>query len=124
MAYFFFIDESGIDRRNSPYEVLCGVAIEDRDLWNIVSQLKNLEDQLLGTRYSGQKREIKGSKFLKKKVFKQAASFDSIHIDERTLLAKQCMRMVRLQIEGKWQHYHNLNLITSKNCWKSVHSFV
>ncbi|MFA4838417.1 MAG: DUF3800 domain-containing protein [Candidatus Neomarinimicrobiota bacterium] len=91
MAYFFFIDESGIDRRNSPYEVLCGVAIEDRDLWNIVSQLKNVEEQLLGTRYSGQKREIKGSKFLKKKVFKQAASFDSIHIDERTLLAKQCI---------------------------------
>ena len=31
MAYFLFIDESGQDHRDSPYEVLAGVAIEDRD---------------------------------------------------------------------------------------------
>jgi hypothetical protein len=41
MAYFFFVDESGTDRQDSPYEVLCGVAIKDSDLWNIISQLKN-----------------------------------------------------------------------------------
>ena len=29
MAFFLFIDESGQDRRNSPYEVLAGVAVED-----------------------------------------------------------------------------------------------
>jgi hypothetical protein len=63
MAFFFFIDESGTDRQDSPYEVLCGVAIKDYDLWNIVSQLKNLEEQTLGIRYSGNVREIKGTKF-------------------------------------------------------------
>jgi len=91
MAFFFFIDESGTDRKDSYYEVLCGVSIEDRDLWNIITQLKNLEERLLGTRYGCQKREIKGRKFLKKKVFKQAASCDAISLEERASLAKQCI---------------------------------
>lgn len=91
MAYFFFTDESGTDRQDSFYEVLCGVAIEDRDLWNLISQLKNLEEQILGIRYGNQTREIKGKKFLKRKVFKQAASFPPIPTDERVILSKHCI---------------------------------
>lgn len=91
MAYFFFIDESGTDRQDSIYEVFCGVAIKDSDLWNIVKQLKNLEESLLGTRYSGSKREIKGKKFLKRKVFKQANFFEPIAETERSRLAKECI---------------------------------
>ncbi|MEX2589236.1 MAG: DUF3800 domain-containing protein [Chitinophagales bacterium] len=91
MAYFFFIDESGIDRQDSFYEVLAAVSIEDSNLWNIVIQLKNIEEQLLGTRYSGSDREIKGRKFLKRKVFRQAAYCDPIPDEERRLLAKQCL---------------------------------
>lgn len=60
MAYFFFIDESGTDRKDSYYEVLCGVAIRDSDLWKIVSQLQSLEEQILVTRYSLNEREVKG----------------------------------------------------------------
>jgi hypothetical protein len=30
MSWALFIDESGQDRRQSPYEVLAGVAVEDR----------------------------------------------------------------------------------------------
>lgn len=91
MAYFFFLDESGTDRQDSLYEVLCGVAIKDNDLWNIISQLKNYEEQILGTRYSGHEREIKGKKFLKKKVFKLANSMNPIPEPERTQLAKECI---------------------------------
>lgn len=91
MAYFFFIDESGTDRKNSPYEVLCGVAIRDNDLWQIVSQLKSVEEQLLGTRYGGKDREIKGTRFLKKKVFRHASQYEAIPIEERTQLAKECI---------------------------------
>jgi len=91
MAYFFFIDESGTDRQDSPYEVLCGVAIKDYDLWNIVSQLKNLEEQTLGIRYSGSVREIKGTKFLKRKVFRLAETAEKIPEDERTQLSKACL---------------------------------
>jgi len=91
MAYFFFIDESGTDRQDSLYEVLCGVAIKDSDLWNIVTQLKNFEETLLGTRYSGIEREIKGKKFLKRKVFKLAGYCDTIPEPERALLARECI---------------------------------
>ena len=91
MAFFFFIDESGTDHKNSYYEVLSGIAIEDRDLWNIITQLKNLEQQLLGTRYSCQQREIKGKKFLKRKVFRQAAMLPPIPSSERSILAKECL---------------------------------
>lgn len=91
MAYFFFIDESGTDRKDSFYEVLCGVSIKDSDLWKIVSQLKLLEEQLLGRRYSGNEREIKGRKFLKSKVFKHARLFEAIPEEERSLLAKECI---------------------------------
>lgn len=91
MAYFIFVDESGIDKRDSDYEVLCGVAIEDRDLWNIISVLKDLEIRILGTRYSNSTREIKGRKFLKRKVFQHAAYFNDISDPERTVLAAKCL---------------------------------
>lgn len=91
MAYFFFIDESGTDRQDSMYEVLCGVAIKDSDLWNIITLLKGYEEQLLGTRYSKHEREIKGRKFLKKKVFKQARLTEPIPEKERSKLAKECI---------------------------------
>jgi hypothetical protein len=32
MAFLLFLDESGHDLVHSPYQVLAGVAVEDRDL--------------------------------------------------------------------------------------------
>lgn len=93
MAYIFFIDESGINKTESPYEVLCGVAIEDKDIWNVISTLKNLEIQTLGTRYRSheQDREIKGRKFLKRKTFKHASFYHDIRGEEIPVLAKRCL---------------------------------
>lgn len=91
MAYFFFVDESGIDRQRTPYEVICGIAIEDRFLWSLVKQIKQLEKDILGTEYRNSNREIKGKKFLKTKVFRQAAEMPPFSIEERTQLAKECL---------------------------------
>lgn len=91
MAYFFFIDESGTDKKDSLYEVLCGVAIEDRDLWKIIVQLKAIEEHILGIRYGSGEREIKGRKFLNKKVFRQAGASPSIPDEQRAQLAKKCL---------------------------------
>jgi len=66
LAYFLFIDESGQDRRESPYEVLAGVAIEDRDLWNLVQNIQAVEISHFGVRYSGDSRELKAKKLLKR----------------------------------------------------------
>jgi Protein of unknown function (DUF3800) len=43
MAYFLFIDESGQDHHDSPYEVLAGIAIDDKNLWNFIRSVQELE---------------------------------------------------------------------------------
>lgn len=52
MGYFLFVDESGQDHRDSPYEVLAGLAVEDRDLWNLVKALTDVEILVFGRRYT------------------------------------------------------------------------
>ncbi len=91
MAFFLFIDESGQDRRDSPYEVLAGVAIEDRDLWNLIQAVQDSELLNFGTRYSHGVRELKGKKLLKRKTYKHASMLAPIPFDERVMLAKQCL---------------------------------
>ena len=70
MAWFLFIDESGHDRVASPYEVLAGVAIQDRTLREVIAQLHEAEIRFFGRRYSDGHRELKGSVLLKRKVFR------------------------------------------------------
>ncbi len=70
MAWFLFIDESGHDRVASPYEVLAGVAIQDRALREVISRLHDSEISSFGRRYSEGRRELKGSVLLKRKVFR------------------------------------------------------
>lgn len=91
MAYFLFIDESGQDRRESPYEVLAGVAIEDRDLWNLIQAIQEAELRIFGVRYSHGVRELKGKKLLKKKAYKHAEMLAPFSPEERAALAKQCL---------------------------------
>jgi hypothetical protein len=92
LAYFLFIDESGQDRRESPYEVLAGVSIEDRDLWNLVQTIQDAEVSHFGGRYSGGSRELKAKKLLKRKVFRQASQMAPIAAEERRVLAGRCLR--------------------------------
>ena len=43
MAFFLFIDESGQDHHDSSYEVLVGIAIDDKNLWNFIRSAQELE---------------------------------------------------------------------------------
>jgi len=72
MAWLLFIDESGHDRKDAPYEVLAGIAIQDRDLWNLIIAIQAAEIQNFGRRYSAGQSELKGRKILKTKVFHHA----------------------------------------------------
>ena len=83
MAYFLFVDESGQDHRNSPYEVLAGVTVEDRDLWNLIKALQEAEIRLFGRRYSADERELKASKILKVKTYRLANQLPAFPDDER-----------------------------------------
>jgi len=72
MAWFLFIDESGHDRVASPYEVLAGICVQDRDLWNLINAIHAAELEHFGRRYSAGNDELKGQKLLKTKVFHHA----------------------------------------------------
>jgi Protein of unknown function (DUF3800) len=91
LAYFLFIDESGHDHKDAPYEVLAGIAVEDSRTWPLITELNHSEEKHFGLRYSKEKVEIKGKKFLKKKVFKLARQLPAMSEEVRTPLAKSCI---------------------------------
>jgi hypothetical protein len=96
MGVFLFVDESGQDQRDSPYEVLAGVAIHEDQLWNLVTDVKEAEVAHFGMRYSEGQRELKGKKLLKRKTFRHARQYRLIPDRERTQLAKQCLTSPKL----------------------------
>jgi hypothetical protein len=91
MAWFLFIDESGHDRKASPYEVLAGVAIQDRDLWNLINALHAAELRHFGRRYSSGSSELKGTKLLKSKVFHHAGLNTHVEESEIPRLARESL---------------------------------
>jgi len=91
MAWFLFIDESGQDHKESPYEVLAGVAIQDEDLWDLIKELHDAEVAHFGRRYSDGSRELKGTKILKRKVFSHANYEGNILPHEVPALAKEIL---------------------------------
>jgi hypothetical protein len=91
MAYFLFVDESGQDHRDSPYEVLAGLAVEDRDLWNLIKALQEAEIRLFGRRYSADERELKAKKILKTKTYRLARQIPPLPDIARRELAKSCL---------------------------------
>ncbi|MCC8555425.1 DUF3800 domain-containing protein [Xanthomonas hortorum] len=92
MAHFLFIDESGYDERESPYCVLAGIAVKDSKVWQFIEAINKLENNIFGMRYSAEKEEFKGKKFLKKKVFRHAEQFPPIDPEERRTLAFDCLK--------------------------------
>lgn len=91
MSYLLFMDESGHDLRDSPYEVLAGVCVEDRDLWNFVTQAQAAEEEFFGQRVTAGLLELKGKKMLKRKVFRHARQMPAFATAERRDLAQRCL---------------------------------
>lgn len=91
MAYILFLDESGHDFRESPYEVIAGIAVEDKSIWNLIREIHLLEENIFGIRYSNGERELKARKLLKKKTFRLAAQLPKFEHEEMKLLAKECL---------------------------------
>lgn len=89
MSYLLFIDESGQDMQQSPYEVLAGVAIEDKKIWPLVQCINALQVDCFGVqRYKAFREEAKGKKILKAKSFRLAGTYPPIPNPDRKHLAK------------------------------------
>jgi hypothetical protein len=64
MSYFLFVDESGQDHNASPYEVIAGLAVNTRELWDLIRIMHDFEIECFGVKYGNEKREIKARNFL------------------------------------------------------------
>lgn len=91
MAYILFLDESGHDLKESPYEVIAGIAVEDKSIWNLIREIHLLEENIFGTRYSNGKRELKARKLLKKKTFRLASQLPEFELEEMRRFSKECL---------------------------------
>lgn len=92
MSWTLFVDESGQDQRESPYEVLAGIAIEDRALWKLIRDLSNAQEKIFGMRlFEAYGSEARAQKLLKSKVFKHAAQMSSFNPSDRALLAREIL---------------------------------
>jgi hypothetical protein len=91
VACRLFVDESGHGLTESPYAVLAGICVEDRDLWNLIDAIKKLELATFGLSYSLRKEEFKAKKFLKRKVFRLATQLEPIPPERRRDLSKEIL---------------------------------
>lgn len=91
MAYLLFIDESGQDQRESPYEVLGGIAVKDSSIWPLIIDLHEAEISHFGARVSRDEAELKAKKLLKAKTFRMARQLPSFETLERTRLAREAL---------------------------------
>ncbi len=88
--YFLFVGSSGHDPGPSPYEVLAGVVVEDRDLWNLVQAMIDAEIRHFGRRLVAHG-PVKARTLLKRKTFRLARQARLLPPDERRTLARVCL---------------------------------
>jgi hypothetical protein len=72
MAWLLFLDESGHDHKQMPYEIHGGIAIQDEQLWPFTRAVQQLEQIAFGVALHDFQKEIKGSTLLDRKRFKFA----------------------------------------------------
>lgn len=98
MSWLLFMDESGHDHRQMPYEVRGGLALHAKQLWSFVKKMQKLERKSYGTLLSEFRSEIKGSSLLDKDRFRFASQMN--HIDDE-LRRKYCRSFLTKGLEKK-----------------------
>ncbi len=91
MSYLLFLDESGIDQRDSPYEVLAGITVQDQHLWNLICRIEEAEVEYFGQRVTSGALELKGKSLLKRKTFRLATQLPPMEAGDRLRLAQSCL---------------------------------
>lgn len=83
MSWLLFLDESGHDHKQMPYEIHGGFAIHACKLWPFISAVRTLEQSTFGTYLHQYGSELKGCKLLATERFKWAAQGPSMAEAER-----------------------------------------
>ena len=126
MSWLLFLDESGHDHQNMPYEVRGGVAIHTGRLWPFVQSMLRLELECFGCQLSLYRKELKGSTLLDRKRFRFAEQASAMpdearrkhcrafltkglekkkpNREEFTAYGQACLEMARGIMELLWNH--------------------
>lgn len=83
MAWLLFLDESGHDHKQMPYEVRGGIALQDSQLWPFTRAVQQLERESFGCSLHDFQKELKGSTLLDRKRFKFANQAPPMVAEER-----------------------------------------
>jgi hypothetical protein len=96
-----FIDESGTDHKQAPYEVLAGITVHEKQAWALIQAIQNAQLEYFGILLGDALREFKGGQLLKTKTFRLAAQLEPIPSPERSALAFSLLEKGRLAREGQ-----------------------
>jgi hypothetical protein len=88
MSWLFFMDESGHDHKQCPYEVRGGITLHSTKLWSFVQAMQILETKAFGCKIASFGAEIKGSTLLDRKRFVFARQDERISDEDRQRYAK------------------------------------
>jgi Protein of unknown function (DUF3800) len=72
MSWLLFLDESGHDHKNMPYEVRGGIALRAGQLWPFVQAMRRLEFDSFGCELQQFRKELKGSTLIDTKRYRFA----------------------------------------------------
>jgi Protein of unknown function (DUF3800) len=97
----FFIDESGHDRKEAPYEVLAGMAIREHDIWNLIQAIRNAELEFFGLHMAKVGLELKGRKLLKRKIIRFAGEGAAIEPNQRRELVRNLLQKGWQRTQGE-----------------------
>ncbi len=98
MSWLLFMDESGHDHKQMPYEVRGGIALHAGKLWSFINNIQRLEREAYGVLLSEYRTEIKGSKLLDRDRFKWASQLDQLPDEIRR---SNCRKFLTKGLEKK-----------------------
>jgi len=87
MSWLLFMDESGHDHKNMPFEVRGGIALHASEVWSFVCDFSAAEIECFGVRLPEYNVEIKGSKLLARDRFIWASQMQKLppHIRHKSV---------------------------------------
>ena len=105
MSWLLFMDESGHDHKNMPFEARGGVAIHASKLWGFIQGWRRLEEDCFGTTLMAFGKEAKGHKLLDKDRLKWAQQADPMSPEERRKLARVFLEYGQAKLPQKRENF-------------------
>ena len=96
-----FLDESGTDHGEAPYEVLAGVALREQNLWPLIQAIRAAERDHFGTPLNAVGIEFKGKKLLKAKAFRFAEQGEALPAQQRKDLVNRFLAKGHREAAGE-----------------------